>query len=65
MELGYKMISDRTDEAHHTRATIEEAEVPGEGWIIRSTVYTEEKHVASGEIFVPDYSLSRKVTVHC
>ena len=57
MKLNYKIIRDVTDRARNIRAVVEEALVPGEGWVIRSTVYTSE-HMATGETFVPDYTMS-------
>ena len=59
MTLDYTKISENED-VNRNRTVIEEAKVPGEGLIIRTTVYTAEGHMARGATFVPVYDTVNK-----
>ncbi len=52
MQLEYDMIEDSFDDTTHIRTMTEQAEMPGKGWLIRTTLYTPH-HITMDVTFVP------------
>ena len=53
MKLEYDVIEDSYDDTTQIRTMTEQAPVPGNGWLIRTTLYTAHQITAS-VVFVPD-----------
>lgn len=52
MKLEYEVIEDSFDDTTHIRTMSEQAEVPGQGWLIRTTLYTPH-HISTNLTFIP------------
>jgi hypothetical protein len=60
MKLDYQLIEDDFDDTTHIRTMTEQAAVEGEGWLIRTTIYSPH-HIAADVTFVPGSGKSKKL----
>lgn len=52
MKLEYEEIEDCFDDTTQLRTMTEQASVPGKGWLVRTTVYSQH-HVSVDVLFIP------------
>jgi hypothetical protein len=52
MKLDYDLIEDAYDDTTNIRSMTEQACFPGDGWIIRTTLYTPH-HITVAVTYVP------------
>ena len=52
MNLSYELIEECFDDTTNIRTMSEQAKVPGEGWLVRTIVYTPH-HITMAVTFVP------------
>ncbi|MCU7844054.1 MAG: hypothetical protein KZQ93_09465 [Candidatus Thiodiazotropha sp. (ex Monitilora ramsayi)] len=43
MKLDYEVIEDAYDDTTHIRTMTEQARVPGGGWLLRTTIYSQHQ----------------------
>ena len=43
MKLDYEVIEDAFDDTTHIRTMTEQARVPGGGWLLRTTIYSQHQ----------------------
>lgn len=53
MKLEYDLVEDSYDDTTQIRTMTEQATVPNQGWLIRTTLYTAHQ-ITANVIFVPD-----------
>lgn len=52
MKLEYDLVEDSFDDTTHIRTMTEQANVPGKGWLLRTTLYTPH-HITCNVAFIP------------
>ena len=60
MKLDYDLIEDAFDDTTNIRTMTEQARVPGDGWLIRTTVYTPHQ-ITADVTFVPNKGKKKRL----